>query len=151
MPTSEPLTEPSTTSSSAEPKLSYIEPADVTRVWPVVRKLVESALPRAMGRLSIDDCELGCIRGNFGLWIVTLGDKVAGVGLSEVLHFPRKRVFSVFLYAGERRRVMSLWPTIEDVARAVDCHEVQIAGPRAWQRIFPDYQEAFTVFTKAIR
>ena len=147
----QPLIEPSTTSSSDEPTLALVQREDLEKVWKLAAPFIQRALPRAAGRLNLNDCEIGCMKGAFQLWLVVMGEEVMGAGLTEVIEYPRKRVFSVFLYSGERRRVMKLWPNIEAVARAVDCDEVQIAGPRAWQRIFPDYNEAFTVFTKAVR
>ena len=128
-----------------------VPPEMVDAVWPLVSPLVQSALPRADGRLTLLDAQTGCREGRYVLWAMGAeGEKLGAVALSEILQYTTKKVFSIFLYAGARVRFEGLWPRIEAIAREAGCSELQIAGPRAWQRLYPQFREAFTVFTKEI-
>lgn len=147
-------TEPSTTTSSGEYEIAIVPTEDSAEAWPHVESLIAAALPRACGRLTLSSCWAGVAQGKFTLWILGKQGRIYSVALSEVLAFPEKKVLSVFLYAGDRRRVQHLWPIVEEVAKALECAEIQIAGSRAWARVAPQFargfKEAFTVYTKEV-
>jgi hypothetical protein len=134
-----------------EPELILLEPEDVAGLWPSLRPFVERAIPRSHGRLTAQELLAGAVQGRYGIAIVyEEGRGILSVGALQVLTFPEKAVLSVFMYSGERRRLMHLWPIVEQRAREMGCSEVQISGPRAWGRIFPDFKEAFTTYTKEV-
>lgn len=134
-----------------ELELKRVPPQAVPEVWPLVRGLLKRSVERGLGRVALDDIVLGALMGRYELWIVgSPGEGTLGVGVSEFLRYPDKTILSMFIYSGERRRAMRLWPIVEEYARSRGCAEVQIAGPRAWGRIFREYEERFIVFTKAV-
>lgn len=133
-------------------RLQIVPPSLVNVLWPRLKPMVEKSVRRGAGRLDVDDVRMGSIEGRYRLWVVVQGeDDLIAVGASQIIVFPGKSVMSVFLYSGERRQAMHLWPKVEVYARATGCDEIQIAGPRAWLRIFPDFKEAYSVFTKAVK
>lgn len=145
--------EPSSSSLSADPELELHRiPAElVGEVWDIALPFVRDAIPRAAGRIRPGDVLRACVEGRMALWLVgQAGGAVQAVGVTEVLVFPQKLVLFVLLYSGERKQAMALWPRVEEHAREMGCEEVQIAGPRAWGRIFPEYEERFTVFTRKV-
>lgn len=145
--------EPSSSSSSAEPELELhlLPPEFVAEMWDVAFPFVRAAIPRVCGRMTAGDVLIGCLQGRMGLWLIgPRGGPVQGIGVTEVLTFPQKKVLFVMIYSGEREHAMPLWPKVETHAREMGCVEVQIAGPRAWKRIFPEYEEQYTVFTRKV-
>ena len=135
----------------SELRLQIVPPSLVNVMWPRIKPFVERSVRRGAGRLDVEDVRLGSIENRYRLWVVVNEqDAIVAVGASMVLLFPAKSVLSVFMYSGERRAAQHLWPKVEDYARHLGCAEIQIAGPRAWLRIFPDFTEAYSVFTKAV-
>jgi hypothetical protein len=134
-----------------ELELMIVPPWRVNDLWPRLRPFVEKSVRRGAGRLDVEDVRRGTEEERYRLWVVMQGEDVIAVGASQILVFPGKSVLSVFMYSGERRAAQHLWPKVERYAREAGCAEVQIAGPRAWLRIFPDFSAAYTVFTKDVR
>lgn len=138
-------------SDSSKLQLVILPRQDVDDLWPLAEPLFAKSIPRSCGRLNLEELRQGAIEGRYGIALVgEPGVGVVAVGAMQILAFPDKRVLSVFAYSGDRRRAMHLWPIVEQHARELQCQEVQISGPRAWGRIFPDFSEAFTVYTKEV-
>ena len=118
---------------------------------PVLLPFIERAVPRSCGRVEPEALKEGAKRGQYIIGVVGApGQGVRAVFAMQSLDFEKKRILSVFLYSGERRRAMHLFPIVEQLARDQGFQEVQISGPRAWGRLFPDFKEAFTVYTKEV-
>lgn len=151
-------TESLPSSSSAEPKkrarpyeLKLLERDQLVELWPVVKPFLDAAMARACGRVTPVDYLYQAIQGACGVWVAGRpGAGIVGVGVTEVAQYPRKRILVVSVYSGLRKPIMPLWPIVEQHARELGCSEVQIPGPRAWGRIFKDYEESYTVFTKGV-
>lgn len=136
---------------SDAPELILAAPALVSELWGSIEPFIERAIPRAHGRMKSQDVLERAAEGAFDVWLIVARPAgIIGVGVAQIVQFPQKATYSVFLYSGNRRQVMHLWPRMEERARRLGCAEVQIAGPRAWGRIFPEFKEAFTVYTKEV-
>jgi hypothetical protein len=132
-------------------ELIRVPPEEVDDLWPLIEPLVAKSLKRACGRVSLASLREGAMAGHYGIFLVGgPGYGVVAVAATEILVFPAKRVLSVFLYSGERRQAMHLWPKVYEHAREMGCSEVQIAGPKAWGKLFPDFRAEFIVYTKEV-
>lgn len=121
-------TRPSTSFSWAS--LYLVGPEFVDELWPDVEKLVARALRKALGRINAEDVRAKCRTDEWQLWVAGAPDRVAGVGVTQLLAYPQARVLSVLLYSGEREGVMHLWKGIELYAKGQECTQLQVVAHR---------------------
>jgi hypothetical protein len=76
------------------------------------------------------------------------------VCLTEILQSPRKKVFNVWLVAGDMGELIEMYPRVEQWAKDQGCTIATFTGRPGWERSFLATQEGWTtqlvVMTKDI-
>ena len=114
--------------------------------------MLEPAAAMASNRGDLDDVMSACASGAFQLWVVVAE---AGVPLAyivtQIQEFPNGQTCAILFCAGS---AMATWrhllKQIEDWAAELGCIEMALEGRKGWGRVFPDYTESYTVFTKRL-
>lgn len=97
------------------------------------RPWIEAALEYANGTHSIDDIWHGVVAGQYQFWPAE-----KGCFITEVIDFPQKRVFHVFLAGGELRQLRQMVDSLESFANALGCQSIMISGRTGWIRVLRD-------------
>lgn len=103
------------------------------------RTQIEDALQYSGGTHNFDDIVHGVERGDFQFWY---GPGTALV--TEVIQFPQKKVFSIFLAGGNLAEIEAMAPTILSWGRSQGCTSMVFIGRKGWQRCFLK-QQGWTV------
>ena len=144
-------TEPSPSSSSAEPRLVLLDPA---RAWELPERALdwlEAALqgdPRATVTVTLADVEAERAQ----LWGILSGEELMAVVVTRILTFGSFcRALRIQLCGGEQLHSWKhLLPELEGHARNLQCHLVEIQGRRGWGRVFPEYRERSILLEKEL-
>lgn len=116
--------------------------------WIRCRHWIEAALPYARGTHTIEDIEAGIESGQFVFWA---GRRSAII--TEILHYPRKRVLHYFLIGGDLRELVEFMePRITAWAKENGCSAVSGAGRAGFERVFAKsgFEPAWRVIIKDI-
>jgi len=109
---------------SYEPKNSVTEELIRCRVW------IENALDYSGGTHNFDDITLGVLSHRYQFW--PLENSCA---ITEILEFPRKKTFHVFLAGGRLNEILVLNEPFAEFAKANGCTAMTIAGRPGWERV----------------
>ena len=71
----------------------------VDLVWDKVELLFEELFQEDWDH-TLEDIRLFCKEGKMQLWLVVGDNEICGVGITEILNFPRRRVLSIPYLAG---------------------------------------------------
>lgn len=108
--------------------------SDVRANFERCRPWIEAALVYANGTHDIEDIWAGIIAGQYQFW-----PAAKGCFVTEVIEFPRKRVFHVFLAGGELRQLKQMVDSLESFANGLGCHSIMISGRTGWARVLKDH------------
>jgi hypothetical protein len=64
-------------------------------------------------------------------------DNGRSVCITEILVFPRRKVLSVFLAAGELEDVLACVPEMEEFGRQHGCNALVCTGRKGWRKVLP--------------
>jgi len=108
---------------------------------------IEAALERADGTHTMHDIIDSVIKGTMQFWPAP-----KGCAITEIIQYPGKKVFHVFLAAGELDQIVDMDSSAVEFAKVNGCSGMSIAGRRGWAKVLKDkgYKETFTVLTKDI-
>lgn len=109
--------------------------------WPVAAPMLEPAVRRAGGRISMDTVYHGLISGSHLLWAMTTDDEVAAVMTTRVAQYPLKKMLVVECLGGKR---LSEWvenasATIKRFAKDSGLDGVEMFGRGGWARALEPY------------
>jgi hypothetical protein len=117
-----------------------IDPAHVSRVWPLVAHLIRAAMRK--GRISeFADVEEAVLAGTQLLWVAADRQAIWAAAVTQ-LSRPNGEKFCTIVACGgrERARWLPLKAELEKFAKAEGCAAIRIHGRRGWAREFPDYR-----------
>jgi hypothetical protein len=104
-----------------------------------VAHLLQPAVDRGYGGMTLDDYKEWVVLGDMQLWI---GEGYAGV--TEVVNYPRSRVVLVHLVGGKLEALLGDYDDLERFAEMVGATGIEIVGRRGWTKVLQDrgYTEA---------
>ena len=113
------------------------------------RPLIEAGLHYTGGTHLYEDVVAAVEAGHLQAWF---GPRT--VCLTEILQSPRKKVFNVWLAAGDLGELRAMYPAVEQWARDQGCTIATFTGRPGWARTFLSAEEGWTqqlvVMTKDI-
>ena len=132
---------------------AYLVPtAAIEKAWPDAKPFIERALAFGTGRREPDDVKQQLKDGDAALWFVYVvdSDEIHAAAVTEIIDYPRKRVLDLALMAGVGlAEWLALLGKLEDWARGLGCHQIQIHGRAGWGRV-TSYPEAARVYVKEL-
>jgi hypothetical protein len=109
-----------------------------------LRELLQRAINRSLGVVSVDDVLERVQAGRLALWFAE-----NSVAVSELNRLPQKTVVNVVLAAGELEELRGVMRDIEAYAQSVDAALVTIVGRRGWGRVL-GYVETASLMSKPV-
>lgn len=111
------------------------------------RPWIEAALEYCGGTHIYEDIVEGIVSGRMQFWPAD-----NGCAVTEIIVFPRKKVFHIFLAGGEMNQIVDMDESAKHFAQAQGCSDMTIAGRKGWARVLKknEWTEAFTTLTKEI-
>lgn len=94
------------------------------------KKWLEDALEYSNGSHDIDDIWQGLEQGTLLFW----PGKNSAI-ITELLVYPKKKVFHIFLAGGKLEEVLEMWDSIEIYAKVVGCSSLSVSGRKGWVRV----------------
>jgi hypothetical protein len=117
-----------------------IDPAHVSRVWPLVAHLIRAAMRK--GRISeFADVEAAVLAGTQLLWVAADRRAIWAAAVTQLSRANGEKFCTIVACGGrERARWLPLKAELEKFAKAEGCTAIRIHGRRGWAREFPDYR-----------
>jgi len=111
------------------------------------RPWIESALEYSGGTHLYEDIVQGIVTGRMQFWPAE-----KGCAVTEIIVFPRKKIFHIFLAGGEKNQITDMDDSAVEFARQQGCTGMTVAGRRGWARVLKEqgWTEAFTTLAKDI-
>jgi hypothetical protein len=94
-----------------------------------IRKWLTDALEYSHGTHDLSDIFKGIGDGQYQLWPSSKGCLV-----TEILQYPKKKVFHVFLGGGEMDQLMDMHEAVIGFAKELGCTELTMSGRAGWAR-----------------
>lgn len=118
--------------------LTHIDPRFLDAVWPDVADLLDSALKKGDGEMTIDQMKLLVRQGYFQLVLWHEGDEVVSAGVVEPINYPNYRVARAAYLSGRytEESFAALRDWCRDVLGAV---KVECFGSDAIARLYSHY------------
>ncbi len=89
--------------------------------------------------------------GRAFLWVAADEHGIHGAGVTELLLEPKGLICEIVAWGCEdQSRCTDLLKVIETYAETESCAVVRLIGPRAWQRVLPEYRATAVILEKAI-
>ena len=75
-----------------------------------------------------------------------------GCAVTEIIMFPNKKIFHVFLAGGEMDQIVDMNDSAAQFAKAQGCDGMSIAGRKGWARVLKNegWAESFTTLAKEL-
>lgn len=131
---------------------THIDPRFLDSVWPDVVGLLESALKKACGEITIDQIKLLVRQGYFQLFVWHEDDNVVCAGVVETIDYPNFRVaqcsFMSGRYSPEALAALEGWCLNTLGASYLQCH-VDDATARLYARY--GLEKKYNVLRKSLR
>ena len=100
-------------------------------IWDVVEPNVQRALDRNQGDMDAADVRRFVERNDMQLWV-----SPQCVGVTQIIQYPKKRVFMLFLGAGDDlEEFKQCVDQLHDYARQIGCDAVEIQGRKGWEKV----------------
>jgi hypothetical protein len=111
------------------------------------RPWIEAALEYSGGTHLYQDIVESIVGGQMQFWPAP-----HGCAVTEIIVFPRKKVFHIFLAGGEKNQIVDMDDSAVVFAKAQGCSGMTIAGRKGWSRVLKSkgWTEAFTTLSKEI-
>jgi hypothetical protein len=126
-----------------ETQLALVRPEELPKAWRACAPLIDAALdyngrnlPR---RFETTDIRERVADGRFQLWLA-VGDGAEAVCITEILNYPRCKVFSVVILTGQYRgRWLHHIETMFSWAAAQGCTRAEAWARPGWARVLKGY------------
>jgi len=109
------------------------------------KEWIEAALQHSGGTHDFWDIVEGVYEKRMQLWAAERGCLV-----TEIVHFPKKKVLNVFLGGGELEQLADMHTNVIAWGKEQGCTGASICGRAGWVRAFKKYgwKQKYTVITK---
>lgn len=101
--------------------------------WLTIRDMLIPSIEKANGTHTEEDVFFMCAAGQLKLWRF---EKSCAVTQFEI--YPRKKVLSLFLVAGDLDELISKEPQMVQYAKENGCNRISGAGRKGWERTHPN-------------
>jgi hypothetical protein len=131
-------------------KLSCIDPAKVSLVWPHARQFIKAAMERT-GLRDFKAIESEILEGKHLLWLAIAGGFVEAAATTQLIKVNRRKICVLVACGGKNRaRWLPLLDGIEDYARKEGCAGMRIYGRKGWERALNGYRSRHVILEKGL-
>lgn len=110
--------------------------------WPVVAPMILKPLQRtgADKYYSLETIRKSCHNHSMQLWVAVVDDKPVAAFVTQIIKYPLRSVFDVFLVGGEQMDdwIDEAWTTLKAYAKNCHCDGIRGFGRAGWVRRLPD-------------
>jgi len=103
------------------------------------RPLIDAGLVYTGGTHLFEDVAADIAAGRMQFW-----SSARSICITEILQSPRKKVFNVWLAAGDLGELRQMYPAVELWARQQGCTIATFTGRPGWTRTFLSAEEGWT-------
>jgi hypothetical protein len=93
------------------------------------RHHIEAALEYAQHSHTFDDVVAMVLHGHLRLWSLP-----NSVMLTEIITYPRYKVYHIFLGGGDLQEILAMHPQVEQAAREAGCVRLSVTGRQGWAK-----------------
>lgn len=127
-------------------ELLQVPAHEVPAYWPDVEPFIDRAMERG-GRYDVLDIRKACLEGKMQLWIVyDEPDEIKAVSVTEILQYPRMKVFSIMILTGEDRES---WVDhanfLMEQGRKWGCKRLEAWARPGWTRVMRDWRHTHSL------
>ena len=126
-------------------KAELIAPASLGTVWADALPWVETAMDRG-GRFEPEDIRSRVENSQMQLWIARDAGGVSAVCVTEILEYPRCRVFSIVILTGrERENWIDQMDALKAQGRQWGCNRIEAWARPGWKRVLTDWRHTHSL------
>jgi hypothetical protein len=111
--------------------MSAVMEQDWTAEFVRLEHHIAAALEYSGGTHTVEDIYIGIASGQFQFWPLPNSAVV-----TEIVVYPRKKVFNYFLVGGKMDELEALYPITQKWAKSQGCHALMGMGRVGWSRSF---------------
>lgn len=119
-------------------RLIAIHPENLYLAWKDASKFIERGLEYTDNKYHLEDIYNLISKELMILWIVYNDEKQCAVGvvLTQVIEYPQRRSFQIFLLSGNNfEEMLTLLDELKEHAINADCKSIEFYGRPGWERI----------------
>jgi len=129
-----------------------LSPEDIPYIWDKVEPLLATVTEHAEGELTPEDYMEPLSLGDMQLWIAVKGDELHSVMVTQIVHYPQKRILRILAIAGsEFKTLYKFKDMVESFAIRSGCSGLELWGRKGWKKLLPDWKDSYIVYTKDLR
>lgn len=102
-----------------------------------LEKQILQGLEYSGGTHNLEDVAMALHKDQMQLW-----PGLESVLLTELVQYPRMKVFHVFLGAGKMTELIQMIPYVVEQAKLEGCRKVTVTGRRGWERVLARYVDS---------
>ena len=133
--------------------IHLVYPDEVPHIWGQVEPLLAKATPYSEGEVEAQDFAYLIINNEMQLWVSIEEKSVTAAMVTQVVHYPRKKVLRIIALGGKglRRMQEKFEPTLEGYAIKAGCSALEAWTRRGLLRLVKDWKQSYIIITKDIK
>ena len=133
--------------------IHLVYPDEVPHIWDQVEPLLSKATPYSEGEVEAQDFAYLIINNEMQLWVSTEDKNITAAMVTQVVHYPRKKVLRIIALGGKDLRKMQkkFEPILEGYAIKAGCSALEAWTRRGLLRLVKDWKQSYIIITKDIK
>jgi hypothetical protein len=132
-----------------------VPPNYLNSLWPDVREQLARAIKRSHGRWNMEFLYASILNGNQQLWLsFDAENNIDGVGTTEILQYPEKRMIAVQFLGGDRFNdwVWDMLEKFKDFGRDNDCTGIEATARMGFWKWLEqdDFSRSYVVYERSL-
>ena len=132
-----------------------VPPNYLNSLWPDVREQLARAIKRSHGRWNMEFLYASILNGNQQLWLAfDTENNIDGVGTTEILQYPEKRMIAVQFLGGDRFNdwVWDMLEKFKDFGRDNDCTGIEATARMGFWKWLEqdDFSRSYVVYERSL-
>lgn len=132
-----------------------VPPNYLNSLWPDVREQLAKAIKRSHGRWNMEFLYASILNGNQQLWLsFDAENNIDGVGTTEILQYPEKRMIAVQFLGGDRFNdwVWDMLEKFKDFGRDNDCTGIEATARMGFWKWLEqdDFSRSYVVYERSL-
>ena len=135
--------------------ITMVPPNYLNSLWPDVREQLARAIKRSHGRWNMEFLYASILNGNQQLWLAfDTENNIDGVGTTEILQYPEKRMIAVQFLGGDRFNdwVWDMLEKFKDFGRDNDCTGIEATARMGFWKWLEqdDFSRSYVVYERSL-
>ena len=135
--------------------ITMVPPNYLNSLWPDVREQLAKAIKRSHGRWNMEFLYASILNGNQQLWLsFDAENNIDGVGTTEILQYPEKRMIAVQFLGGDRFNdwVWDMLEKFKNFGRDNDCTGIEATARMGFWKWLEqdDFSRSYVVYERSL-